>query len=67
MKKITQAIQILQIIAFFVLIKVDFSPITLFFLRSINVFATFKLVPDEVMSDGLIYLGLKEKEEILSN
>lgn len=36
------------------------------FLKSIYVFTTFKLIPEDVMKQGLVYVGLN-KEELVNS
>ena len=64
MKEIIKAIVILQIISFFVLINIDYSPFSMLFLKSIYQFTTFKLIPPEFMDKILIFLGIKEQEKV---
>jgi hypothetical protein len=61
MKKLLQAIRVIQMIAFFFLIQVNFTPISWLFLEKIYSFVTFKVIPDQLMSDFLILLGFKEE------
>lgn len=59
MKKLLNAIRVLQMIAFMVFLDVGFSPISLLFIQQIYRFVTFKVVPDEIMNSILLFLGLK--------
>ena len=59
-----EAIQILQIIAFFVMIDLNYSPFTLLFLRSIYLLTTFKIIPEELMDEIInLFIGNKTPEE----
>ena len=58
MKKILGAIRVLQIIAFFVLIKIEFPPICKLFLEAVYRFTTFRVVPDELMDVVLEEVGI---------
>jgi hypothetical protein len=51
MKKLLQAIKVLQIIAFFSLIQIDYSPMSSIVLEKIYKFATFKVISKEVMNE----------------
>ena len=60
MKKLLEAIRVLQLIAFMVWLKINFSPISLFVMNQMYKFVTFKVVPPEVMDLMLYKLGLKK-------
>ena len=63
LKSIMEAIQILQIIAFFVMIDLNYSPFTLLFLRGIYLLTTFKIIPEEIMDEIInLFKGNKTTE-----
>ena len=60
MKKLLEAIRVLQIIAFFTFLEINFTPISMLFLQSLYNFTTFKVVPEELMDKIMIFFGIKE-------
>ena len=63
MKKILTAIRVIQVIAFFKFILINYDPISLIFINSLYTFTTFKMVPPELMSKVLKALGMKKSKE----
>ena len=49
MKKLLESIRVFQIIAFFILIQISFPPLANIYLQTIFSFATFKIVPKEII------------------
>ena len=49
MKEILTSIRMLQIVSFFIYFEISFTPVSKLFLKTINDFAMFKLIPDEQM------------------
>lgn len=63
MKQLLQAIQIFQIIAFFILLPVSFTPESKLVMQAMYNFATFKVVPKEAMEKIIEILGLKSSPQ----
>ena len=49
MNKMLQAIKVIQLLSFIKTIEIDYTPITQIYLGSIYKFATFKMIPPELM------------------
>ena len=60
MNKMLQAIKVIQLLSFILLIEIDYTPITQIYLESIYKFATFKMIPPEFMQ---WFTGLLSPEE----
>lgn len=60
MKKLLEAVRVLQIISNFAFLEINFPPITKLFVQAIYKFCTFKVMPKGAMDKILIFLGLKE-------
>ena len=60
MKKLLEAIRVLQIIAFFSFIEINYPPISMLFLQSMYKFTTFKVVPEDFMDKAMTTLGIKD-------
>ena len=63
MKEILTSIRMLQIVSFFIYFEISFTPVSKLFLKTINDFAMFKLIPDEQMEKILIWFGFQDENE----
>ena len=63
MKKLLQSMRVLQLISFMVFLKINFTPISKFFMEQLHAFVTFKVVPPEFMLLILAKLGVKNQRE----
>jgi hypothetical protein len=50
-------------VSFLVYININYVPVTKLFLESINKFATFKMIPPEIVDKILEFLGMAAKLE----
>jgi hypothetical protein len=60
MKKLMEATRVLQIISFFILIKISYSPVSFVFMTKIYEFGIFKIIPESAIAWALIQTGLKQ-------
>ena len=61
MKKILGAIKVIQVVAFFIKIQLNYPPLCLMFLEAIYQFTTFKIIPEGAMDDVLDTVGLNDE------
>lgn len=60
MKELMKVIQVLQFVSFFVVIQINFSPISKLLLEYLFVFATFKVIPPEAIDYITYKLGFNQ-------
>jgi hypothetical protein len=63
MKKFMEATRVLQIISFFILIKINYTPPSSLFLTKIYELCIFKILSDEAIQWFLIWCGAKIESE----
>lgn len=62
MKKLMQSIKVLQLVSFFYLIQINFTPVSKLFLGKLYEFSTFKVLPPELVEFILYKLGHKSRD-----
>lgn len=58
MKKLLEATRYLQIVSFFILIQINFTPVSFVFMTKIYEYSTFKVLPPAVVDWFLIEIGI---------